>query len=322
MQTKYLKYQIKYSDIYNILEYYKYKKVNFFIDLQGVCKGLYNNDNIFFEINYYIENNKPSFQLVEELKNFYNNNLYKMFKKYDPFIVTFYDDGNNSQNMAINSNYKGGRTSIKNIINDDHLVQLHYEIKKSNFELIKEKLNIPNYGQVYYLKEYESDLIPYYCITNDLFDSNQKEVLNVILALDKDLLQCCEYENTIQCATKFLPSKSGTSKAINFGLYNKSNAISYLHDKFKPGILTAGFIPMLLSIMGDKADNLPGIKGIGAVKAIDIIQNYNIPMRIQQLEQNLNSMPEIIKDNFKLIKNNYKIISFEEQLSRLKTFQI
>jgi 5'-3' exonuclease len=317
---KYLKYQIKYSDIRHILQKNNYKKINFFIDLQGICKGLYNKDNIFFELNYYINNNEPSFLLLKELGEFYNLKLLQYFKEYDPFIITFYDLGKNDQNVSINSNYKLGRSSIKNIITDDKELQLYYTIKDAYFDEIEKKFTIDNFGKVYYLRDYESDLIPYYCIINDLFDSNQPDILNVILALDKDLLQCCQFNNTIQCATRFMPSKAGTSKGIDFGIYDRYNAVSYIYKKFKPGQLFAEHIPMILAIMGDKADNIPGIKGVGPAKAISLIQNFKLPYRIPQLKQEYNKLPTIIRNNFDLIINNLKLISFEEQLARTKIF--
>ncbi|MCD6435965.1 MAG: hypothetical protein J7L15_06210, partial [Clostridiales bacterium] len=95
-------------------------------------------------------------------------------------------------------------------------------------------------------------------------------------------------------------------------------AIQYIYKNFKIGQLTAKYIPLILAIMGDKADGIPGIKGIGAAKAIKLIQNYNLPNELSELQQ-YDNLPNEITDNLKLIIQNYQLTSFEEQLSRSKS---
>jgi len=300
--------------IHQILHSFKKKRINFFIDLMSISKGFYNKDVVLVEIGRYATEGKPSQILIEELKEFLNN-LYFQFKIYDPFFILFYDDGICTQQTAIDSTYKSG-TNSKLIVDHDN-IELFRQVKKHYFKEIEEKFNKKDLSKVYYLKEYEADFIPYYCIINNFYDSFDDDVLNIILSVDKDLLQCCEFTNTIQCITSFVPSKEGRFQ-IQFDAYDKDNAICYLKDTLKRGILTAKYVPMLLAIAGDKADEIKGIKkGLGPKHAFELIVDYSIPYNIDGIRMNLNNMPDVIVDNFKKLEKNYKMISFEEQVKRV-----
>jgi 5'-3' exonuclease len=152
-----------------------------------------------------------------------------------------------------------------------------------------------------------------------LFDSNDVDVLNVILSVDKDLLQTCRFKNTIQCITSFKPNQNKVKGGfqIQFDIFDDSNAVCYLNRKLKRGILTAEFVPMILAIAGDKADNICGLNKIGPVRASELIINYSIPSKIYSLKNNIMNMPQIIRENYNLIEKNYKMISFEEQIKRI-----
>lgn len=316
-QNKYLRYRINYNSIFDILNRHGKQKINFFIDLLNICKGLYNKDNIFGEINYYIQHRRPSDTLTMELGDFLNN-LYFTYQNFDPFFIIFYDRGYNKQNLSISTGYKQGRSSVSTILEDDQL-EMHRLIKHHYFAEVEAKFNVPDRGKVYYLKDYESDLIPYYCLTNNLYDSVDANVLNVILSVDKDLLQCCQFTNTVMCATRFLPGQIG-NKQIHFGMYDNINAIEYIYKNFKRGILTAKHVSIILSIMGDKADNIPGLKGFGPAKAVKYVQNYNIPTSIPELKMNIHTFPDVIQNNINHIIQNMKLIDFGEQLKRTKIF--
>ena len=102
-----------------------------------------------------------------------------------------------------------------------------------------------------------------------------------------------------------------------FGTYNNKNAISYIYPNFQEGILTAKYIPMILAICGDKSDEILGVSGVGASKAVKLIEKNNIPWNIDILKRDIKDMPKVIQDNINIIIRNYKLISFEEQIKRL-----
>ena len=247
------------------------------------------------------------------------NGLYNQFKSYDPFFVILYDDGFCQQQKVIEPSYKSGRSILNLIVDNDQELELFRQIKKHYYQEIEHLFTKKDLSKVYYLREYEADLIPHYCILNGLYDSDQDDILNVILSVDKDLLQTCKFTNTIQCVTSFI-KKSNSNKSgfqIQFDAYDNDNAISYINKKFKRGILTAEYIPMILAIGGDKADSVSGLRGIGPTKSIELIINYSIPSTIDQLNWKLDKMPDLIKNNFEMITKNFKLISFDEQLKRV-----
>lgn len=313
--NKYLKFQIPYQTINSILTKQNKSKIIFFIDLQSIAKGFYNKDNIFWEINHYMENKQPSDRLLDELKSFLNN-LYRRYKQYNPFFVIFYDDGQNSQNTAINGNYKGGRSSVKHFLYDNEEHELYKQIKSRYFVEVEKQFMKPGIGQVYYLRKYESDMIPFYIISSKLFESGNMSTLNVVLSNDKDLLQTCQFKNTIQITNTFSPSKQYNRKLLIEAWDNK-NAITYLCRTFIPGMLFAKHVPLLLAMAGDHADNIHGISGVGFKKAISYIQNFDLPTNPQELKM-CDKLPTPVRDNLDVVINNLKLTCFKEQLRRCK----
>ena len=309
----YIKYNFEYGPIYDIINKFNKKKINFFIDLQSICTGFYNRDVVLMEVGRYVSDGAISDILLTEYRN-YLINLYTRFKKYDPYFVTFFDDGACLQNRSINTDYKN-KSSMDNIQVEVENIQLFRSIKKYYFQKIYEQYNLkPDVSKAFYLREYEADCIPHYCLMNNLFDSQDSDVINVMLSKDKDLLQTCKFKNTYQAVTGFKTSKE------NRGRYSKlldyDNCIEYIYPNFKRGILNASHIPLILAIMGDKSDVVEGIKNIGPAKAIKLIQDYNLPTSINELKQK-KDLPNIIKENLDLIINNLRIVDFEEQIKRI-----
>jgi hypothetical protein len=312
---KYINYNFSYDTVTKILQTMNKKRLNIFIDLQSICTGFYNKNIILYEIGEYATTNKISNKLLIELKEYLNNLWYK-FKQFDPYYILFYDNGYNTQGKVINNAYKEGRTNLETILDEDQQnVEIFRQIKRYYFETINVEFKKPNICSVAYLRNYESDLVPHYCITNNIFDSHDPDILNLILSTDKDLLQTCKFTNTIQCCTTFKNTKDG--KRINMRVFDKLNAISYIYENFKPGKLTAEHIPLVLAIAGDGSDNIYGIqKGIGNAGAVKLIDHYNIPTKIYEIKNQINRMPEVIQNNLNKLIENLKLIDFDEQISR------
>ena len=313
----YIRFPINEKLILEILKKNKKEKINFFIDLNSICKGFYKPETVLYEIGEYIERGEVSRQLLHELKNWLNS-LYVSFKEFDPFFILFYDDGKCLQNRLVMNTYKNGR-SIHNLIIDDDTktTELFRKIRKWYYLKIKEEFEKTDVSSVQYIPDYETDVVPHYCIQYNVFDSSDKNVLNVILSVDKDLLQTCEFSNTIMCATSFRNNKNIGKFEIDLRIFNKNNAISYIYSKFSVGILTAKYIPLILALSGDKSDEIPGVSGIGVSKAIKILTENKIPYNPLNFQANFKELPEIIKKNINVILRNYKLISFEEQIKRL-----
>ena len=183
----YLKYPINYNYILKILEDNKKEKINFFIDFNSICKGFYKSETILYEISEYGEKGEPSGKLISEFRDFLNN-LYKIFKKYDPFFITFLDVGACVQCREICSSYKSGRNISNNIPGEDPMMtDIFRKIRDYYYNRVVQEFNKDDLSYVHLDKEYETDLVPYYCYRTGLFDANQPEVLNIVLSLDKDL---------------------------------------------------------------------------------------------------------------------------------------
>jgi len=314
----YIKYPLDYKLLHNVLETTGKKRLNIFIDLLSICRGLYKKEVIFLEVNHYLVEKKISGLLIQELKEFLNN-LYRHYKKYDIFIILFFDDGICQQNRMLDSQYKSGR-SIDNLIFDDNanFTDLFRKIRKYYYHQIVELFNKEDLCSVQYIPQYECDIIPYYCGKYNIFDSSDSDLLSIILSHDKDLLQTLEFPNFLQLISSFKrDEETGKYKVYNRA-FDRKNAISYIYPRFIEGILDARYISLLLAISGDKSDNIPNaIPGIGISKAIKLLTENNIPHSIDEIKNKLDIMPSVLKNNIDAVIKNYKLVSFSEQIKRL-----
>jgi len=322
----YLKYNFEYKQLYEIIQRGKKKKVNFFIDLQSICTGFYNRDVVLMEVGRYVTDGQISDILLTEYRN-YLINLWKRFKDYDPYFITFFDDGRCLQNRALDKDYKN-KNSMDNMQVEVENIQLFRTIKKYYFQKIYEQYNKkPDVSKAFYLREYEADCIPHYCLQENLFDSQDTDVVNFILSKDKDLLQTCKFEGTYQIVSGFKTSKA--NRGYWSRVFGKDDCIEYVYPNFKRGLLDARHISLILAIMGDKSDVINGINGVGPAKAIKLIQDYNLPTTLNELER-LKTLPQIllddlpdnkqtskIKTNFDQVLFNFKLTDFEEQIKRI-----
>lgn len=304
----YLKYRIPYELINQKIQLYK--NLVIFIDLNSIARGFYNRDVIISELNNYVEFKKLPTLLINELKTFLNN-LYQNYKQYNPKFCIFYDLGLHEQNKSVSNSYKSNRTNESKtyIINDEER-DLYYQIKHYYFEEIYKQFNIKNLCKVIFLQNHESDFVPYYFIKK--YEYNQSlDTLNLILSVDKDLLQCCQFKNTFQAISVYIKSES----RIDSILYDDLNAIKYIAKSFVPdGIITSKYIPLILAIAGDKNDGIMGIKkGLGVINAIKMIKLYNFP---NDFNSTFPLPTDILPYKLKL-QTNLSLISFERQISRI-----
>jgi 5'-3' exonuclease len=307
---KYLRYRIPYNEINEELKNKQYKQIVFFIDLNSIARGFYNRTVITSEFGNYLENKKMPTMLITELKDFLNN-LYNSYRKLNPLFCIFYDMGYNLQNKSVSEKYKANRTNeSKSYIETDEERELYYYIKNYYFEEINNQFNKKGISKVVYLKDYESDFIPFYFLKKYEF-CNSPTTINIVLSVDKDLLQCCQFRNTFQAVSVYIKSQS----KIESILYNDNNAIKFLSKKFIPdNIITSKYIPLLLAIAGDKSDGIPGIKrGIGFVKAIELVRDYGLPADFNSSYK----LPLLIQNEKLKLQTNLSLTSFERQISRI-----
>lgn len=111
------------------------------------------------------------------------------------------------------------------------------------------------------------------------------------------------------CSTVYSRKKG----QLEFYVLDNYNAISYIYKKFKRGLLTAEYIPLILAISGDKADNIDGVKGVGDATAVKLITQHRIPPTIVQST----SLPQRLEQSRQLIMDNFALTSFDEQMRRI-----
>jgi len=305
----YFKFQIPYKTIHTILERGQYSKVIFYVDLPSICRGFYNKRVIDLEIGNYFETQKLPELFFDEARIFYDK-LLNEFNQYGPKFVTFYDSGECIQNKTIYKAYKGDRSKVVDtIVLEDTERELFKRIKNYYFEDFIPRFTIPGLSKVIYTDQYEGDLVPYYIISNNLLGAGTRQTLNVILSTDKDLLQTCVFRNTMQIATLYKKS-TGT---LEFNTLSDDNAISYIYKKFKRGLLTSNYIPLILALAGDKADNIPGIPRIGEASAIKMITSNSMG---PYFDENTILPSKYAKYQAQVLRN-FKLICFDEQLKRI-----
>lgn len=305
----YFKFQVPYKAIHSILQSGQYSKIIFYVDLPSIARGFYNADVVHLEIDNYIESQQMPELFFQEARVFYDG-LLNQFNRYNPFFVTFYDSGKCSQNRTINKQYKGDRGSvIDNLMLEDEYKELFRNIKNYYFMEFINRFNIPGLSTVVYCDDYEGDFTPHVIISHNWLQSQSPQTLNVILSTDKDLGQTCRYSNVRMCSTVY----SRKDGKLLFYVLDSTNAISYIYKKFKRGLLTAEYIPLILAISGDKADNITGVKGVGDATAIKLITQHHLPPEITQST----SLPKKLEENRKLILDNFALTSFDEQMRRI-----
>lgn len=306
--SNYLKYRIPYNLINEALK--NYKNLVIFLDLNSIARGFYNRDVILSELNNYVESKQLPTLLIKELKEFLNN-LHSSYKRFNPKFCIFYDLGFNEQNKSVSNSYKINRTNeTKTYLIDDEERALYYQIKQYYFEEINKQFNIKGLCKVVYLNEYESDFVPFYFINKYDF-TKDPNTMNLILSVDKDLLQCCQLPNTFQAISVYLKSES----RIDSVLYNDVNAVKYLSKTFQPdNFITSKYIPLILALAGDKSDGIDGIKkGLGVVNVIKMIKLYNLPADFNTTQ----TLPNDISPYKLNIQTNLSLTSFERQISRI-----
>ena len=304
----YLKFQIPYNIIREYLTIGKYSRVIFHVDLPSISRGFYNKQVVEMELTNYITTRKMPVLFFTEAKQFLGK-IFDQFRSYNPLFSIFYDDGQCAQNKGIYNGYKDRSSSYQHMILEDAQIELFHEIKKYYYSEFPSRFNIQHVSKTTFLEKYEADFIPWVMLNYNIWNCADYNTLNVILSTDKDLLQCCQYKNVIQIMTLYSKRES----KIDFNVYNDETAIGQLYEKFQRGILTSKYIPLLLSLGGDKADKIPGIPGIGDAKGYKLIIDHKLPHQIYENTP----LPPDLEPHRKLIVRNFKLISFEEQLKRI-----
>lgn len=184
--------------------------------------------------------------------------LFDAIEKFDPtHVICCWDMGSKTFRTELYNDYKANRSAPP-----EELIPQFDLVKK-----VTSTFNIPNIG----LENYEADD----CIGTLARDfSNEDNVL--VLTGDHDILQLVD-ENV-----RVAIMKKGIG---NYDVFDSQNFFD------KKGIQPNQVVD-LKGLMGDSADNYPGVKGIGEKTALKLLQEYKT---IEQLLAHMDHLPKGIQ---------------------------
>jgi len=209
------------------------------------------------------------------------NTLASMIRQYEPsHVLVAFDKGRSSKRLAIDPDYKGNRKKDK----PQKSLEDPWSDFRPQLDLVFQFLN--KIGIPYLrLDNVEADDI----IAKAALEYGQNFDRVVIVSADHDLRQLIR-DHTIVVK----PSLS-QSRDIKEEIYDTASVL----EEWK---VTPERLPEIWAIMGDKGDNVPGVPGLGPVKATKLIQEHgdlesviaNVP-KVAEYESTVRKAFELIK---------------------------
>ena len=149
---------------------------------------------------------------------------------------------------------------------------------------------IKAYNLATFAKEgFEADDVIATCVE----EAKKKDLTIYIITGDKDILQLVDKDTFV---------------------YNPSKDIVFTREKVEEHFGVAPEkIKELIALMGDAADNIPGVKGIGSKTAVSLISEF------KDLKNLLSNLPKVKSDKLReLLEQSKDIINLSEELAELK----
>jgi hypothetical protein len=208
-------------------------------------------------------------------------------KQCNIFFAT--DIGKSMYHCNILSTYKESRGVTSTTMAGGVLDERVKKIRDRNFEICEKHLNrIPN---IYFflLRYLESDFLSHYLINKKV--SDDEGILHIICSGDKDLIQSIDRPNIIMIY-KCHGNKRLLDIGSNMYFYSELNKVTDEIRKKRANNLNnidMKHIPAIMALVGDKADDVPGVDGIGIDRALDLLGNK------QMVESLLGTPDQMIK---------------------------
>ena len=209
------------------------------------------------------------------------NTLASMIRRYEPsHVMIAFDKGRSSKRLAIDPEYKANRVKDKG----QPSLSDPWEDFRPQMDLLFQFLNkigIPHLR----LQDVEADDI----IAKASIEYGPVFDQVVIVSADHDIHQLIR-ENIIVVK----PSLS-QSRDIKEEVFDTESIITQW--KIEPIRL-----PEIWAIMGDKGDNVPGVPGLGPVKATKLIEEYGDLESVISNSEKVKEHEEIVRRAFELIQ--------------------
>jgi hypothetical protein len=303
--------------------------IHVYIDLKNVLRSLFVEDVVReIVLNSQTMNNIDSsiFQSIIYTASTWKSFASRLGLTAKIFICS--DVGKSSYHRSIYTKYKYRR----DILNSSAIMgEKIKKIRDKNFLLAENICNrLPD---VYFfcLKYLESDFLPYYLITRKFSNEN---IFHVVCSNDKDLYQTLLGDNVVQLyrMNKVNNILSRNSVLPLYLKLNKTTTKNKTEKLEKISKIDKGYLAVMMAIIGDASDDIPGIDGIGPVSIIKLFSQTDIVTKLigtqEELEERvhnggnvfvedkigLSQMPGIWRNVFlknDLVTRAYKLISFE-----------
>ena len=232
---------------------------------------------MFYGIPSSIKNSKG--QEIKGLVGFLGS-IKKLVKEFNPYniIVVFDSETSKKSNLSLDNNYKANRQDYTKVPDEENPF--------TNLPAIKKALDFLNITNTEVINNEADDYIA--SITNNNLYNY------IIVSTDTDFIQLIN-DNTYL----YIPRGK---KSI---LYDKEK----VYEKYK--IYPKQYV-LYKALIGDKSDNISGIKGIGKITATKILQYKNIESFIK--DNKSNKISETILNNRKRILVNTELITLNKNL--------
>ena len=210
------------------------------------------------------------------------NTLSSMIRRYNPsHVMIAFDKGRSSKRTAIDPEYKANRNRNKN---EPKPLQDPWDDFRPQMDLLFQfcnKMGIPHMR----LQDVEADDI----IAKASIEYGVGFDQVVIVSADHDIRQLIR-ENVIVVK----PSLS-QSRDVKEEIYDTQSIL----DEWKIEPIR---LPEIWALMGDKGDNIPGIPGIGPVKATKLIEEHGDLETVIKESSKAADHEEVVRRAFELIK--------------------
>ena len=228
------------------------------------------------------------------------NSLQSQIKKHNPDIVSVVWEGKGSaeRRRKMLKEYKEGRKFRGLNRHFEYSQEDESESFAKQLQLLKECLDVlPVYQPAVQFLEAD-DQIAYSC--RNFF----KNEIKIIVSTDKDFFQLIDEDTTIFRPVKTKDSPQGEFVDLEW-MIEKENI-------FPPNYA------LLKAIVGDKSDNITGVKGVGektAKREITLLAeeiDYDVDELMEFVKTNKNKKYQKYIDNEELIRNNYRLVQLLE----------
>jgi 5'-3' exonuclease len=314
-----LSYYPSYAILDEILSYSNYDTLNIYIDLKNNLQTLYMQHAIVNVVESSMKSRYIDTSIFSSIISFLS--FHKMYairrKNLKINFFIFFETGVSYFHTNLCRKYKLNRKIDDLYGLEKEKRDLFFSIVQKNLQLTESACNkIPDI-KVIRLQNLEADFIPHYLITRNLVNT-KPNVAHVIYSNDHDMLQSVNDNVYV-----FQKTMKGMKKIVKKGEIMKS--YFKLETPFPDE-----YFPLAMAIVGDPGDCVDGVKGIGAKRLEEILEDVvkmtnginnlydNVidskPIFIQNMEKSQNKYINMIVEKEKsenLISRNLKLVGFE-----------